>query len=140
MSDSDKEILKQALINLSQSKENKQTIPIGQIIGQLQHITQYLSHLENGVIKMAAEVQRVSLMNNMFASILIETGVIKEDELQQLYTERVYNPIKQKNDELQEQLKIQAEAERAVEEKEEEEKNDTSNIILASERFKKEEL
>jgi hypothetical protein len=148
----DKEIILNALgnINGSQSTPVLPTVNLGQLLAQLKHISGYLQHLEQGIVKLSAEVQRSSLMNEMFAKILIARGVITEEELQTVYQNEVYAPMKASNDEMQEKIKAAVEEAQAAQaarssqcacaahdEDETDSETDDSTVVLASERFKR---
>lgn len=127
---------------------------VGKVVAQLEHITGYLQHLEQGVVKMAAEVQRCSLLERLFAKKLIEKGVMTEEEFQTAYHDEVYAPMQVANEEFQAKMREATEqarqAQEAVEAAKvqtpvlitpvsvEEEPEDTgSTVVLASERFKR---
>jgi hypothetical protein len=146
----DKDELLKILQNLSTpggSSSSQPEVSVGKIMAQLQHITGFLKHLEQGVVSMAAEVQRCSLIQQLFANLLISKGLMTAEEFQQLYHDQVYAPMKKTNDEFQAKMQEVVAKQKAIEqpsspvivvpETKEKEEGTNSTVILASERFKK---
>jgi hypothetical protein len=98
---------------------------------------------------MAAEVQRVSLMNQMFAKVLVEKNVITEPELQTLYHDEVFLPMKNANDAFQAKMQEAVQQAQTVsaatqsplvtteDQSDSDDDSDDDTVVLASERFKR---
>jgi hypothetical protein len=152
---SDKDELLKVLQNLSGGiAPDQQSVSVGKIAAQLQHITGYLHHLEQGIVHMAAEVQRSSLISQLIVNLLISKGLVTPEEFQQMYTDQVFLPMKKTNEAFQEKMQ-QVQKQQAVQEpdpiplivpaaeirkeEKEEEAEEESTVILASERFKRQQ-
>jgi len=84
------------LISLSGEKPNEPTQlgNLGTVIKQMQNLTGYFKHLENGIISMSHELQAQGLGLQMFMRILIDKGICTEEEIKRYHTKYVGEPMK----------------------------------------------
>ena len=120
---------------------------MGQIQAMFEKFTllqDYIAHLEQGVLQATIEIQKARLTTEVIQRILISAEIVTKEELENAIKEQVDFPIQQFvnaiNKQIQENVqKIKKEVEEAVEDLKEAEDQvkDNSNVILASERFRK---
>lgn len=116
-------------------------IPV--IIEQFNKLTEFTARLEHAISAISIDLYSSKLVNKVLFDILIENNLITEEELNKQLDEKVNKNIEQYIANLQKAhekvLQPQEEAPEVVtpvvEEEPEEEVNDNSNVILASERF-----
>ena len=68
---------------------------ITKLVQQMEHISGYLQHLEQGLISMSHEVQAQGLGFQMTMRILIEKGLCTEEEIKQYHNTYVFKPMKE---------------------------------------------
>lgn len=121
-----------------------------QVINNLNGVMGHINQVENGLIALSTQLHEVRLVQKMLADMLVTKNIVTEEEMQVAFRDNVSLPMQQHVNYINNQIRrAENEAKVAVDttaladsmkvedEPEEEETLDTSNIVLASERFKK---
>lgn len=125
----------------------KQMGSLPEIMQRISRLAEYIGHLEQGILNLQVEAHGQKLMNNLLFNILIEANILNKEKLPDLINEHVEKPMQAYINDLNEKIQanatqIQERVNQAVEELKEEDPEeetfDTSNVVLASERFNKE--
>lgn len=163
MKNKDEELIKRAMADTA--RQNGTMAPftsMSKVLEQLQHLSKYIAHLEQGLMNISTEIQAHRLSYQMMYQLLVEKEVVSEEELDVLYEKKVAKPMQEYVDDVNNTMKEAAE--KFQEEQKEDSKKpiptpkseatgvdeiikdtvdkvetleEESNVILASERFKK---
>jgi hypothetical protein len=139
MKEDNKRVILDALGNLPGAANKEVGAPIGKILAQLQHVTGYLKHLEEGIIGLSAGLQRTALVNDMILRLLVDKEIFTKEEVEAKYKTEVYEPIMKANEDLRQRIEDATSKKPQEEQEEIDPEEPTGDVILASERFKREE-
>ena len=113
------------------------------ILEKFNLLSQYIGHLEQGVMAISTENYSTQLLQKAIIDSLVEKGLFTKEEVNEMLEEKVNKPVKERLDKINQQMqeaveKAQQQPIIETPEEPEEEPEDNSNVVLASERFGKE--
>lgn len=115
------------------------------LMDKIDGMTAYLKHIEQTCLALSLQGQMLQLYSDMLSKRLLEHNICSEEELRKAFEEEVNKPLKQHLEKAQASVKEQMD--KATEEIKkpqgkillpEDFTEEDSNLVLASERFKKE--
>lgn len=140
----------QAIISNISGNSNPQSVaqPNSKLQGVMKQInlmSGFMNYLEQGMSAITTDMLSMKFFMDFVRHVFITKGILTEEEFDTLFEERVANPTRTKIEEVNRKIKESSEQQiRQVAKKkeinlrgEEERQEEESNVVLASERFKK---